>query len=79
QDAFRWATSRSPTDQELQPLKKLLEEDQAYYQTHPDQADRLIESANGLPQLESFPPVQLATWTSVCRAILNLHETVNRN
>jgi len=26
-----------------------------------------------------IPPVELAAWTSVARAVLNLHETITRN
>ncbi len=73
QRAFTLATSRAATQSELVSLEQLLVEERKYYDQHQEQARMLIE-----PSVPSNP-VDLAAWTSVARALLNMYETVSRN
>jgi hypothetical protein len=76
--AFRQALSRSARPSELAVLTKLLEDQRAEYQQDPNAADELVAiGAHQVPAKISH--VELAAWTSVCRTILNLHETITRN
>ena len=76
--AFRQATSRKPDDVEMGVLRKLLEKEQAQYQADPKAAGELVRV--GLAPVPKDADVsELAAWTAVCRAILNLNETVTRN
>lgn len=76
---FQLAVSRSPDDRELGALMSLLDEERKYYAEHPSQAEALIESADDFLDVSVAEPAELAAWTSVARALLNLHETVTRN
>ncbi len=77
--AFQVATSRQPDELELRTLATLLEAERSHYQANPGEADKLTESAAGIIDPRAVDPVQLAAWTGVCRAILNMYETVGRN
>jgi hypothetical protein len=76
--AFRQALSRSPRKSEMAVLSKLFEDQRAEYRQDPQAADQLVAIGS-----HTVPPgmnhVELAAWTSVCRTILNLHETITRN
>ncbi len=76
--AFRLALSRSPDDFETEQLFTLWERSQDYYQQHPDAASELL-TVGLSPVLEGQSPVELASWTAVARALLNLHEVITRN
>ncbi len=79
QSAFRLATSRQPDSTEQQTLAKLLREERSYYRANPEQADKLVESAGPIADFDSADAQELAAWTGVCRALLNMYETVTRN
>jgi hypothetical protein len=76
---FELAASRRPVELELAALEKLLQDEHDHYTSHRAEAEALIESADDFVDVSVADPVELATWTSVARAILNLYETVTRN
>lgn len=76
--AFRQAVCRAPDAEEEQSLARLLKTSEEHYSAAPDDADRLL--AVGLtPIPNNVNHAQLASWTIVARAILNLSETLTRN
>jgi len=76
--AFRVATSRTPDADEVAVLKSLLTQHRAQFAAEPSDADRLM-SVGQSPAAKDIDPVELAAWTSVARALLNLNETITRN
>lgn len=77
--AFLLATSRMPDDVEAAQLDHLLDAELAHYRARDDDADRLLDSVAFAQRLEWDDRAELAAWTGVTRAILNLYETVTRN
>lgn len=74
---FRRTLNRLPDANEREQLSRLLQADLKEFQAHPDRAEKLLKT--GLKPVDAkldFP--ELAAWTSVCRAVLNLHETIVR-
>jgi hypothetical protein len=76
--AFRETTSRPPDDVERGVLLELLEKNRARYRADPKAAAEVIQIGLA-PVPKGADPVELATWTAVCRALLNLNETTSRN
>jgi hypothetical protein len=76
--AFRAATSRVPDDVERGVLVKLLEKNRARYRADPKAAAEVIQVGQS-PVPKDADAAELAAWTAVCRALLNLNETVSRN
>jgi hypothetical protein len=75
--AWRQATARSPRENEIQTVRELLDKHLATYQDDPKAAEELVKTGiSAQPKDLNIP--ELAAWTSVARAILNLHETVTR-
>ena len=70
--------SRAFNNQEQILLAKLLREHIEDFEAKPAEADKLIRTGIA-PVSHDIPPVELAAWTSVARAVLNLHETITRN
>lgn len=80
QFAYRTALSRTPSPKEQTLLTKLYEQHLADYQQEPQKAHELLsvgQSPLNLPAASNV--AELAAWTSVARAILNLHETITRS
>jgi len=76
--AFRQAVCRLPDAEEQTALIALLSESQKQFAAVPDDAKRLL--AIGLtPIPKDLEPTELASWTILARAILNLSETLTRN
>ena len=76
---FRKATSRIPVSQtELPLLKRLLLESRHSFAVNPDQAEHISDIGLSLSD-ESIPKSELAAWTQIARAVLNLNETYQRN
>ncbi len=76
--AFRHATSRPPDDSEQSVLLSLLADSRTDYLRDEPSAQKLVTT--GLtPPASSAPARELAAWTTVARALLNLHETTTRN
>ncbi len=85
-DAFRRATLRDPDAMELQRLWKYLQSQRSWYSRNVDEAKKLLAievvPSRGLGARDSsnrpVDIVELAAWFTVCRVILNLHETMTR-
>ncbi|MFO0917847.1 MAG: PSD1 and planctomycete cytochrome C domain-containing protein [Planctomycetaceae bacterium] len=75
---FRQVLSRTAKPAEVEVLKALLEKHQREYQGEVDAAKGFV-AVGAKPVLTDVPPAELAAWTSVTRALLNLHETMTRN
>lgn len=75
--AFRQAVSRRPTAQETSTVLALLNADRLHYQQDSDAARTLLQTGLAIPD-PSLLAEELAAWTSVARAILNLNETTIR-
>jgi mono/diheme cytochrome c family protein len=75
--AIREALTREPQSRELRILKDLVHEHVVHFQAHPEQAAQAV-STGASPVPDDIAVDELAAWTSVARAILNLHETITR-
>jgi hypothetical protein len=75
--AFRRALSRPITPEESELLTKLLQSQIDHYRQHPEAAKDLL-TTGARPSATDIDPVVLAGWTTVARAILNLHEVISR-
>jgi hypothetical protein len=73
---FRLATSRLPSEQELQVLVASWNEDVAYYSEHLEQAEQLRQL--GESKSENSHPAQLAAFTLAGNVLLNLDEVITR-
>ncbi len=76
--AFEQATGRRPTDAETAVLVALFAKHEKEYAADTTAAKKLIATGERPPAQDLNAP-ELAAWTSVCRAILNLHETITRD
>ena len=70
--------NRSPRPEETHVLKNLLDNHRSQYRSDVDAAKKLL-AVGDKPMDARFDAAELAAWTSVTRAILNLHETITRN
>jgi hypothetical protein len=78
QFAWRTVLSREARPDEVALLIGLLKESEREYADHPEEAKKLL--GVGLAPLDSsIDPSELASWTMVSRAILNLGEATIRN
>lgn len=68
--------ARLPKGQERNSLLAFLTTQREAFNTTPEEAARLL--ATGLKPPLAHPTPELAAWTSVCRVLLNLHETITR-
>jgi hypothetical protein len=75
---FLRVLSRPPRDSELEMLDALIARQRNHFQASPEEAATLAASGEATTR-ETLDPVEVATWTQVCRAILNLHETITRH
>lgn len=81
-DRVQWlmqtTLNRLPRAEETELLVHLVESHRVQYRSDLESAKKLLavgdKAADG-----RFDPAELAAWTSVTRAILNLHETITRN
>jgi hypothetical protein len=64
--------------EELSLLKNLLLQSKDLYRVDPSAAEALIQIGQQ-PAKENIEPIELAAWSIVARAILNMHETITRN
>jgi hypothetical protein len=76
--AFRLAVSREPDGFERGVLKRLLESERKRLVAKPQAADAVLSTGRA-PVSDGVDKTELAAWTAVARAILNLNETVTRN
>jgi hypothetical protein len=75
--AFQRATGRVPGPAETRVLTELLGKHRKQFAGNPDEAKKLL-AVGDLPAPKESKPEELGAWVSVCRAILNLHETITR-
>lgn len=75
--AFRQVTSRTPDNTESKVLLKLLEKNRAAYVADAKAAGDLLKIGQS-PMPKDVNAAELAAWTAVCRALLNLSETITR-
>lgn len=75
--AFSRATSRTPSKSELTKLVALYDQAKDLYAKN-GKAEQLL-SIGDSPKISVADPSEFAALTIVCRAVLNLHETITRN
>ena len=75
--AYERAVSRLPSPAETALLRRLYHSRRARYLVDRPAAERLIRTGEA-PVSSDLDAAELAAWTSVARAILNLHETITR-
>jgi hypothetical protein len=82
EDRLRWAyaraLARAPRDEEVRTLAALLEKHRAHYKADPGAARKVAAVGQAPPPL-GLNVEELAGWTSVARAILNLPELITRS
>ena len=76
--AYRLALSRLPDDEERQLLENLLANAIDEYESDPETARELLRIGIA-PVPDHLDRTELASWTAVSRALLNLNETITRN
>lgn len=75
--ALRRAVSRTLTEAEMQPLIALYQKQLNRYRDDLETASQVV-SVGQYPVAQNKNLAELAAWTSVARAVLNLHETITR-
>ena len=75
--AFRLATARTPSRKESGVLRGLLKGRRDTFMRDPRAALKLLNVGES-PRDRSIDPVELAAWTTVTSAILNLDETITK-
>ena len=75
--AFRLGTSRRPSSRELQLLVARLHRLKEHYAAVPQEAKSLTQVGES-PISARFAPSDLAAYSAICLAILNLDESLNR-
>src|SRR5262249_19709301 len=76
--AFHLALQRDADATEMAILTKLHEKHRSHYDANPKDAHAIL-GVGFAPAAKDVSAPELAAWTSVARAILNLHETITRN
>jgi hypothetical protein len=76
--AFQRALARPPSREETRLLEDLFEKQRRRYQQDAEAARALVSTGDA-PLAADLPLADLAGWTAVSRAVLNLHETITRN
>jgi hypothetical protein len=76
--AFRQVLSRAPKPAEEKVLADLQKRHLEDFRADAKGAQALL-GVGEAPAPKDADTAELASWTSVCRAILNLHETITRN
>jgi hypothetical protein len=73
---FQRVLCRSPEERECKSLLEFLAGQRGYYRANVEDAKKLTHI--GIAPVAEIDPAELAAWTSVCRVVLNLHETITR-
>jgi hypothetical protein len=76
--AFGRCLSRRPSDAEVRLLTELLSKHAAHDSSDRDAARKLL-AVGDRPAPGEIDAAELASWTSVARVLLNLHETITRD
>ena len=77
QFAFRQATGRKPSAEEVQLLSSLAQKQVALYRKDKQSASQLVRVGES-PANAKLNPSELAAWTVVASSILNLDETITK-
>ena len=75
--AFERAVNRTAKPAELEVLMEVLNKHRKQFADKPEDAKKLL-GVGDLAIPKDVKPEELAAWVSVCRVILNLHETITR-
>jgi hypothetical protein len=75
---FERALSRAPKPEEMVVLRRLYESQRKRYASDPAAVRELL-STGDWPAPKDVDGVELAAWSAVARAILNLHEAITRS
>jgi hypothetical protein len=75
--AYAQALAREPKDKEARSLANFLATQREYFRAHPDDANKLLHVGLA-PTPSGADNAEQAAWTSLCRVVLNLHETITR-
>jgi hypothetical protein len=75
--AYRKAIARQVLPEEIPPLKDLLDLAKSEFLQDPQRTTAFL-SVGTLPPASELNPSELAAWTVVCSAILNLDETITK-
>jgi hypothetical protein len=75
--AFKLATARLPNAREASVLKEIYQRQLAAYRQNPAGAEKLLKVGES-PVNQKLDPQELAAWTIVASAILNLDETITK-
>jgi hypothetical protein len=76
--AWRQTLARKPQAKEIATLRALLDKERAQYQRDEAAAEAFLKVGNTAPPAE-LDAAEIAAWTNVARALLNLHETITRS
>lgn len=76
--AFRRCLTRNPDPLESQTLIRFLNTQRERFLENRDQAAELIQAHSLTNESGPIDPVPLASWTALCRILLNLDETIMR-
>ncbi len=76
--AFRLATGRAPTTDEVAIVRDFLGEARHRYRANPGEAVKTLAIGES-PRDRSLPAAEHAAWTLVCNMILNLDETLTQH
>jgi hypothetical protein len=74
---FRLCTSRAPTGEETQILRKLLDDQRAHFKADATAAKKFLGVGDAKVD-EALDPAEAASWASVGSALLNLDATIHR-
>lgn len=74
---FRQAVARPAKAKEVEALVAFLKRMREEYGSRPEDAAKLLRVGMA-PPAEGVDAVEAAAWASVCRVVLNLHETITR-
>jgi hypothetical protein len=69
--------ARKLSEKELELLQQDYTDFLTHYQTHPDEAQALLNTGES-PVLSGIQPVELAAWTMICQQFLNLDEAITK-
>jgi hypothetical protein len=76
--AWRAVLSRKPNEREVAALTRLYQQNRKQYDADPAAAKKLLRVGLA-PAPKDLDAAELAAWTAVARALLNLNETITRN
>lgn len=76
--AFRLATSRNPSSEELDTLLDVLRKQEADFAKNGSATEQFLAIGEWKPA-RNIDKAKLAAWTTVASLILNLDETVTKN